>query len=555
MENKENNNKELSDLLSRQTKAIENIEKYFSPAREEKRFEKLKNVVIKSFSGAAIVFTGALGLWELGVYLKETWETRELASNYANVGIELYYKENNTKVAKEFLEKAIELSPDNTDFRFLDAYIDGMASVRKMFNLDRPYTAEELNETYQALAKSVLLEQQNSNSAEPFILKGQIYAALKDNSRAKKSLEKAISKDPLNDFAYMRLGVVEYNSKNTELAKKHLNKSIELNPNNKWAYLWNGIIDSDSKKIKSSLEWFEKSLKLDPRFDLAYYNIGWINLKTKPKNYKNAENNFRKAISLNPNYKEAYYGLGMVYGYQNQYNVAESYLRKAVEIDEKFLTGWKWKGIVNYERKEFELALNDFSKALELDPSNSNIFVRRARVFTFMKQFDRAIDDLLLAKKFNDKNPRIHFYLANIYKELKKYEIAINSIDDALKLKKNYPEVISLKGDIYFSQNKNKLAEKNYSLAIDKASYRKERFLIKRAQFFFETKKYQLALKDFQSSRQLNKNYSKAWLGEVNSYIKLNNKNGAKKALTEYTKLKPNSKIISSLKSEINELK
>ena len=63
----------------------------------------------------------------------------------------------------------------------------------------------------------------------------------------------------------MRLGVVEYNSKNTELAKKHLNKSIELNPNNKWAYLWNGIIDSDSKKIKSSLEWFEKSLKLDPR--------------------------------------------------------------------------------------------------------------------------------------------------------------------------------------------------------------------------------------------------------------------------------------------------
>ena len=173
MENKENNNKELSDLLSRQTKLLKILRNIFLCTRR-KRFEKLKNVVIKSFSGATIVFTGALGLWELGVYLKETWETRELASNYANVGIELYYKENNTKVAKEFLEKAIELSPD-TDFRFLDAYIDGMASVRKMFNLDRPYTAEELNETYQALAKSVLLEQQNSNSAEPFILKADLF--------------------------------------------------------------------------------------------------------------------------------------------------------------------------------------------------------------------------------------------------------------------------------------------------------------------------------------------------------------------------------------------
>ena len=60
MENKENNNKELSDLLSRQTKAIENIEKYFSPAREEKRFEKLKNVVINFFLVQLFVFLGVL---------------------------------------------------------------------------------------------------------------------------------------------------------------------------------------------------------------------------------------------------------------------------------------------------------------------------------------------------------------------------------------------------------------------------------------------------------------------------------------------------------------
>ena len=35
-----------------------------------------------------------------------------------------------------------------------------------------------------------------------------------------------------------------------------------------------------------------------------------------------------------------------------------------------------------------------------------------------------------------------------------------------------------------------------------------------------------------QSSRELNKNFSKAWLGEVNSYIKLSDNNGAKNALT-----------------------
>ena len=549
------NQKDISDLLSRQTDAIEKIQNYFSPTQEEKRFDKLKNILIKSFSGLAIIFTGTLGLWELGVFLKDTWETRQLASNYANVGIELYYKENNSEVAKEFLKKAIELSPDNSEYRFLDAYIDGMSSVRKMFNLDRPYTSSELNETYQALAKSVLLEQQDPQSAEPHILKGQIYAALKDNNRAKIALKEAIRKDPLNDFALMRLGVVEYNSKNIDLAKTYLKKSIDLNKKNKWAYLWNGIIESDLKNIDISLNWFQKALDIDPRFDLAYYNIAWVYLKQTPKKYKIAENNFRKAISLNPSYKEAYYGLGMVYGYQNQYDVAESYIRKSIEIDNQFLTGWKWKGIVNYERKNYKTALEDFSKALDLDPSNSNIFIRRARVYTFMKEFDNAISDLLLAKKFNEKNPRIYFYLANIYKDLKKYNVALSSIEDALRIKNNYSEVISLKGDIFYLQNNFLEAEKNYSLAVQKATYRKERFLMKRANFYFERKDFSKALADFQKSRLINREISTAWLGEVNSSIELNDKNTAINALAEFTKLKPSSSLIEQLKYKINKLR
>ena len=51
-----------------------------------------------------------------------------------------------------------------------------MASVRDLFNLDRPYSAEELN-AHEALAKPVLLEKSKPESAEPYILRGQIYAA------------------------------------------------------------------------------------------------------------------------------------------------------------------------------------------------------------------------------------------------------------------------------------------------------------------------------------------------------------------------------------------
>ncbi len=90
----------------------------------------------------------------------------------------------------------------------MDAYIDGMAAVRDLFNLDRPYNAAELNAAHEALAKSVLLENQQPESAEPYILRGQIYAALKDHDRARKTLLKAVQFDPKNDFALMRLGLL-----------------------------------------------------------------------------------------------------------------------------------------------------------------------------------------------------------------------------------------------------------------------------------------------------------------------------------------------------------
>ncbi len=545
---------QVPELIDRQTKAIEALERHFTPAREKRRFQRLNAVVIRSMSVMALVFSGALGLWELGVFIKNNWEERKLAENYANVGVEIYYKENNSTVAKEFIEKAIELNPD-AEYRYLDAYIDGMASVRKMFNLDRPYTSNELNETYQALAKSVLLEQQSPEKVEPYILKGQIYAALKDNERARNSLATAIQKEPNNHFAYMRLGVVEYNSNNIKLAQEYLTKSINLNPDFKWAYLWKGVIEADNKNELKALEWFNKTLEIDPRFDLAYYNIGWVHLKKKPKDYSNAEKNFRKALSYNPDYKEALYGLGMVYGYQNQYNVAAKYLQKSVEIDEMFLTGWKWKGIVNYEMKKYEAALQDFSRALNLDPSNSNIYVRRAKVNTLKQNYDEAIEDLLLAKTFSEKNPRIHFYLANIYKDLKQYNIALNSADDAIKLKNNYSEAYSLKGEIYSLENKKYDAIKYFTIAIEKAKYRKERFLIKRAKFYKNNNDCKNAIIDFQESRKINKNYWAAWLGETECSIILKNKQNAKMALAEYSKLKPSDKEIKILENKIKLLR
>ena len=119
-ENPDQGQKELHELILLQTSAIKRLEEHFAPESleeiEERRFERSRSLAVRTASVVALAVSGILGAWEFGIFVKESWDVRATAANYADVGVRLYYDENNTTVAKEFVEKALELSPDNAEF-------------------------------------------------------------------------------------------------------------------------------------------------------------------------------------------------------------------------------------------------------------------------------------------------------------------------------------------------------------------------------------------------------------------------------------------------------
>ena len=555
-DNRTDARKELQDLIELQTTTLRRLEEHFAPETideiEERRIDRLRALAIRTASIVVLSVSGILGAWEFGVYIKESWDIRGAAANYAEVGVRLYYEENNIAVAKEFLEKALELSPDDAGFLYLDAYIDGMAEVRRLLNLDRPYNSEELDAAYRALAKSILLEQQDPGGAEAYILRGQIYAALKERDRAIKALETAIGIDPTNDFAVMRLGVVEYGDGKVEEAIGLFDRALGINPRSKWAMLWKGIVFSDQKKLTQAREQLSAALAIDPRFDLALYNFGWIELKEKIKNYNGAEGYFRRALAVNPSYKEALYGLGMVYGYQNQYEIALGYLSQAIDLDPDFLTAWKWRGIVNYEMKNFEEAVEDFSAGLALDPANADLFVRRARVSILTNELDSALKDLLLAKKFDTKNPRIYLYLAEVYKQLGRIDIAQETLSEALQIKPKYAEAHALAASIYLDQGQKDLAEMAYRSAIDSTQYKQERFALPLARLMLERGDHEAA-SILLNPLADNADSAAVWLELFNASIGRQDFARAREALAAFTRLDPGSNAIEKMRLRIGD--
>ena len=546
---------DLRDLIALQTAAIKRLEEHFAPASqeeiEERRFQRIRNLILRGISIGAIVVSGVLGAWEFGVYLKESWDVRAAAKNYADVGVSLYYEENNVTVAKEFIEKALELSPDNSNFLYLDAYIDGMSEVRRLFNLDRPYNAEELDAAYRAVAKSILLAQQEPGKPEAYILRGQIYAALKENERAISALETAIAIDPRNDFALMRLGVVEYSIGKSDKAIALFDEALEINPQSKWALLWKGITYSESRKLEKARESFTASLEIDPRFDLALYNLAWLHLKGKDKDYPTAERLFRKALAVNPSYKEAFYGLGMVYGYQSQYEIAHGYFTKALDLDGGFLTGWKWRGIVSYEMKNFSEAIDDFTQGLALDPSNADLFVRRARVALLTENYDDALKDLLLAKKFDESSPRTFLYLAQVYRALDRFDPAFEAIAQALDLNPSYADAYSLRADIENSLGQYEKAIDSYRRALGSTNYRQERFVVPMSKILVATGQYKKAFLELDKLASAGSRAEEVWKDLFSVALKIGKEARAREALAEYVRLAPASDYIDVMRKQL----
>jgi tetratricopeptide (TPR) repeat protein len=396
-----------------------------------------------------------------------------------------------------------------------------------------------------------LLENQQPDSAEPYILRGQIYAALKDHKRARDILLKAVRLDPGNDFALMRLGVVEYNAGNKDSATSYMEKALALNPRSKWAHLWNGVMASDAGKTDQAMAHFGKALAIDPRFDLAHYNIAWAYLGQKPKAYDKAEAAFRKALALNPNYKQAFYGLGMVFGYQNEYKVAREYLTKALALDEQFLTALKWRGIVSEELGNLDDALADFSAAISIDPSQADLYIRRSRALTKGDNFTDALADLQFAKRFDPKNARIALYLSRIYTELGQAAAAMDSVDNALKLRAGYADALAHRATLHLSNSLPEKAVADYKSAIASTSYRRDRFYLKIGQIRTTQKAFDLAVTALRKAREINPANATAWKGEANALLELGDKSGAARALEQYVQLSPEDPDIKTLKSRL----
>lgn len=534
--------------IAANAKAIESLVKYMREVRDhfepiyglaEKVPEKWTKTVIKLRTlaklGIVFVILAKIGGW---YFNKQT--LHKMADRYAEVARRLYYTENNPDVALPFVDKALEIEKESPEYIFFKAYINGMAATRDLLNLGRPFNKAELDRAHQAYAEAVFLQGLEPKRPEPYILQGQILAALKETARAKEVIQKAVELDSNSDFALIRLAMVQLDEKDIAGAEASLAKALELNPKSKWAWLWKGVVAMDFKKDpKAARDCCDKALEIDPKLDLAIYNRGWTYATGKEKRYDLAREEMKKALAVNPDYKEACYAMGMFYGYEDNYTVAKVWMDKAIAMDANFLLAHKWRGIICGEMAQYEEAVKSFDAAIQLDPMNADLYVRRAKMSVALGKLDDALRDLNFAYELEPKAKRTLLYLGDVYQKVGNDEKALSFYEKAVAVDENYDDAYSHKATLLAKLNRSEEAVAAIDLAIKVSTYKPERFWLQKGDTLEASGKSESAVECYAKARTLAPRFAEAWKKEAMTLKKLGKADGARVAAKMYLELVP----------------
>ena len=212
--------------------------------------------------------------------------------------VDVYFSQNNTRLAKELLEIIEKKFPEN---------VEGLLKLGELYFLVRQY-----QKGIDYVNKALKVDE---HLAKAYYLKGSIYKESGDTARAISSLETAVDQDNSFEDAFFDLGVI-YAARKNPLALEYYNSALRINPSGLNVLYARAKLLQDLGKVDEAIKEYEDMIKKNKTCDQCLYNLGAIYLELKNEPGK-AIDYFSRAIEINANYADAYFARGYAYARLN----------------------------------------------------------------------------------------------------------------------------------------------------------------------------------------------------------------------------------------------
>ncbi len=246
-------------------------------------------------------------------------------------------------------KEAIQLAPDNLDYRYSLAYLYFKYKQDEKAKKEIDFILEQNGKYYPARVIRALLLFNGKNYLE-----------------AEKLLLSNIKENVSDDFTLTSLSKIELELGKYDKAESYLNTVLQRNPDN-------------------------LSYKCD---------LGDIYLKEKK--YKEAEKIANSVITENENYIYGYI-LGAKAAYAaKDFQTAKEFAQSALSIDINCSEGYYYLALVRIEEADFEEAIECMKRAITFDVNNAKYYAKMAEIYKLSNDIKTAFEYIKEAESIDD---------------------------------------------------------------------------------------------------------------------------------------------------------
>ena len=268
-------------------------------------------------------------------------------------------------------------------------------------------------------------------------------------------------------YNYMR-GVEAINNSNPEEALEYLNKELSENPKNGYAYAWIGVVRDYKSEYGRALTAINQALKLLPKKDQEYMSFAHslrANVYLNLGDTISAIKDYGSAIKFTPNDEDLYEKRAQIYYELRKYDLADADYIKITSINEGSVMGHMGLGRNANDQKDFETAIKYYSHVIKLASDYSSGYSFRAESYIGLGKYNDAIEDIIKALDIDSDN-KAYYLLFDVSKS------SFQEVEAKLKIQSTKDPNNGFwgycLGSIYEENNRHKKAIKQYEECLNK---------------------------------------------------------------------------------------
>lgn len=322
----------------------------------------------------------------------------ERSTFHSAVGI-LYAEQANWDKAFPYLEKALEINPDDVD---------------ALFSLGCHYLEENnnLSQAVGLLSKAIRVDKMFAHAYHNL---AQAYMMIDDIDKAVATLKKLLKNIPDDIDAHNTLAQIYTNFMNEpQKGVHHYRKVLAMEPENNdlWFELGSVYLE-DLEDVDNALDAFQRCVRFDEDDTIAYYMLGECH--RRKGNNEAAMDAFLRSISLRPDNAGPRNRIIQMLIEKQQLSDAREQARELLRLDPDSPLGYMRMGDIERETGNKDEGYKWYQKAIEMDPVDPSPYKQLGIIYNMDEDYDQAIEYLTKAVDIDPENAGTHFLLATVY--------------------------------------------------------------------------------------------------------------------------------------------